>query len=308
MSNNEIVMIKGNDRWSDNMKIGVIGGGAIGLLISSYLSKQHEVTIYVRRRSQYEKINKSGVNLFDCNELLLNANLKVAFLEKNIKQDLLLVTVKQHHVNDVIDTIPPEIPTVFLQNGMGHVELLQKRYNSYVGIVEHGAYRKYDDTVLHLGKGKITIISVTGSNNIVEYLVSELHHNLFPFYKKENWELSLKEKLIVNAVINPLTALFDVPNEAIIVNSKIKRLAKQLHSEAAKTLNLDENYYWTKVKQVAKNTGKNTSSMRSDIKYGRKTELDAITGYILKQSKGSLPYHQFIYDAILAIEERNKNG
>jgi len=290
------------------MKIGVIGGGAIGLLISSYLSKQHDVTVYVKRQSQFEDINNNGINLFGCNELLLNANLNVAFLEKNVKQDLWFVSVKQHHLQDVIDDIPTQVPVVFLQNGMSHLKLLQKRIHSYVGIVEHGAFKKYDNTVLHLGKGKITIISVTGSDQTVENIVSQIHHVSFPFYKSENWEFLLKEKLIVNAVINPLTALFDVKNEEIVINNYINIIAKQLHLEVAKTLKLDEKFYWDKVIEIAKNTGKNTSSMRQDIKYKRKTEIDAITGYIIEQSHHSLPYNQFVYDAIRAIEERNKNG
>lgn len=308
MNNNEIDMIKGNGKWSDNMKIGIIGGGAIGLLLSSYLSKQHDVTLYVRRQSQFEDINNNGINLFDSNELLLNANINVAFLEKNVKQDLWFVSVKQHHLRNVIDYIPTQTPAIFLQNGMGHLKVLQKRIHSYVGIVEHGAFKKYDDTVLHLGRGKITIISVTGDDQIVENVVSRLHHKLFPFYKRENWELLLKEKLIVNAVINPLTALFDVKNEEIVANNYINNIAKKLHFEVANTLKLDENFYWEKVIEIAKNTGQNTSSMRSDIKYKRKTEIDAITGYIIEQSHHPLPYNQFVYDAIRAIEEGNKNG
>ena len=34
------------------MNIGVIGGGAIGLLVSSYLSTFHDVTVYVYRETQ----------------------------------------------------------------------------------------------------------------------------------------------------------------------------------------------------------------------------------------------------------------
>jgi 2-dehydropantoate 2-reductase len=34
------------------MEIGIIGSGAVGLLSAAYLSKNHDVTLYTRRKEQ----------------------------------------------------------------------------------------------------------------------------------------------------------------------------------------------------------------------------------------------------------------
>ena len=44
------------------MRIGIIGGGAIGLLFANYLSEKHDVTIYTRTQEQAELLNRDGLN------------------------------------------------------------------------------------------------------------------------------------------------------------------------------------------------------------------------------------------------------
>ena len=40
------------------MKIGVIGGGAIGLLFSYYLSEHHSISLYVHSKEQFDSMNE----------------------------------------------------------------------------------------------------------------------------------------------------------------------------------------------------------------------------------------------------------
>ncbi|MGL6104251.1 MAG: 2-dehydropantoate 2-reductase N-terminal domain-containing protein, partial [Exiguobacterium acetylicum] len=37
------------------MNVGIIGAGAIGLLLASYLSEEHAVTLYVRQEQDEER-------------------------------------------------------------------------------------------------------------------------------------------------------------------------------------------------------------------------------------------------------------
>ena len=45
------------------MKIGIIGGGSIGLLFAFYLSKQYPVCLYVRTKEQLDVIKSDGLCL-----------------------------------------------------------------------------------------------------------------------------------------------------------------------------------------------------------------------------------------------------
>ncbi|HLQ71767.1 MAG TPA: ketopantoate reductase C-terminal domain-containing protein, partial [Bacillota bacterium] len=148
----------------------------------------------------------------------------------------------------------------------------------------------------------IKVASYSGNSETLFNLVHEMDEPSFPFHLYEEWEPLLKEKLIINTVINPLTALFRIKNGYILKVPHIERLAYLLCKEAAFVLNLDFQKAWGKVRAVVDNTGENISSMLSDVNKRRETEIDAITGYILRNSKETIPNTAFIYDAIKAIE------
>src|SRR5690625_3645982 len=260
------------------MNIGVIGGGAIGLLVSCYLHKHHKVTIYVKREEQISTILESSVELYEQQDLYSKHSIKAEHISNLQLQDVIIICVKQHQLKDIIDLLPENQKVIFLQNGMGHVPFMKTWPHSYIGVVEHAAARKNDYQVAHLGKGKITLASVPGDDVTCKQFVRKLHQAMFPFYFGHDWEFLLKEKLIVNAVINPLTALFDVPNHAVLTNTHINDLAFHLCRETATVLTLDVQTYWEKIMTIAKNTGENMSSMRADINYKSKSEIEEITG------------------------------
>lgn len=287
------------------MNIGIIGGGATGLLISYYLSKLHDVTLYVRRNEQKLLIKKYGI--YKENDKYTSF-INVKQITELEDEQLLILCVKSVHLKAVIETIKKKkirTPLLFLQNGMGHVNYFQLLNNDiYVGVIEHGVVRKNDYTFCHLGYGKIKLSSISNRTDAID-LAKRLSSDDFPFERVDNWQLLLKEKLIINAVINPLTALFDVKNRCIVDNSYIRKLAFQLCKEASSVLKLDLDVSWERVKTIAQNTGENTSSMRSDILNKRQTEIESILGYILFEATEDIPLVKIMSESIHALEERN---
>lgn len=292
------------------MRIGIIGAGALGLLCSSYLSKNHTVTLYVRRQAQRCSINNEQISLSIHGEKeFITTNVATKLISNITHENCIIIAVKQTEIQEVmqqLNEINQKTPLIFLQNGMGHLKALQATHHpAYIGIVQHGAVKESDVSVNHLGLGDIKLASVSGTKAEVSSIQSNLNTSDFPFKLEDDWEQVLKGKLIINAVINPLTALFDVKNREIIDNQYIRNIAKNLCVEASKVLELDSDKAWKSVEEVARNTGENTSSMRADVKQGNKTEIEAISGYILKRSKQPVLYTEFIYDAILAIEQQS---
>lgn len=292
------------------MRIGIIGGGSLGLLVSAYLAAKHDVTLYVRRNAQLKKIQASGISVNNEDGRVINRYVSAELINKLTKHDLIFITVKQPQIDHVINhlkSIDGKVQFVFLQNGMGHIDKISSLTSPvYLGVVEHGANRISDNEVNHLGFGSIKLASLTNDKAVMN-LYHLLHDEQFPFEISESWESLLKAKLLINAVINPLTALYNVPNGAIVSNPKIIKLAKGLTAEAAVVLQFDFATAWENVQRVARNTEKNTSSMRADILHKRQTEIEAISGYLLKgRKRDELPYTSFVYDAILALEERGE--
>src|SRR5699024_4605403 len=118
-----------------------------------------------------------------------------------------------------IDKLSYPSQLLFLQIGMEHFETIQTfSLSVYICVGCHGAHRTSDNEVSHLGDGVIKIASITGNSEELHSLTILLHQKAFPISPHSDWENLLKEKLIINAVINPITALFDVPNGRILMN------------------------------------------------------------------------------------------
>ncbi|MBS0542364.1 MAG: 2-dehydropantoate 2-reductase [Proteobacteria bacterium] len=116
-------------------------------------------------------------------------------------------------------------------------------------------------------------------------------------------------KLLVNLAINPLAALFRVPNGALCdppyrvhLDALVREAWPVLH---AKGLPLDEDGAHARVVAVARATGANRASMLQDVLAGRRTEIDAITGVFLDMAArhgAEAPTHHAVFTLVKQIE------
>ncbi|PKR86956.1 2-dehydropantoate 2-reductase [Heyndrickxia camelliae] len=293
------------------MKIAIIGAGSIGLLFAGYLGKKHAVTIIPRREEQCAQLEKEGISIVmegnKCFKTIVKSNIGYESLNE---QDLVIVAVKQYHlpnIKPILVDLKHTIPLLFLQNGMGHIEIL-KDLNSktiLVGTVEHGALKVNDYTVKHNGIGQTNIAMYKGESSIIDSLVS---YNIasFPFCQQYNWEKMLVKKLMINAIINPLTAVLKIKNGQLITNSFYLSLLKEYFLELFSVFSfMDKQLVFEEILKICRNTSENKSSMLNDILHNRKTEIDAILGYILERAKSQkiqLPITKILFQMVKGME------
>lgn len=295
------------------MNIGIIGAGSIGLLLASHLIPQHAVTLYVRRNKQKDILNEKGLGLFSNGKLKSIKEVKSRHISSlgKVNEECYFVCVKQTQLIQVLPYLQHINATssiVFLPNGMGHLPLISDLTNPiFVGIVEHGAKRISENEVNHLGAGLIKLAAYTGEEEKLQIIINELHQKHFPIEPKESYKEMLQDKLIINAIINPLTALFQVKNGSIVENNSIRIIAENICREISNVLQIPYQSAWESIQKTALATRENTSSMYVDIVKGKKTEIDAILGYIVEQAKEAIPYTTFMYQAIKALEEKEMN-
>ncbi|WP_042356348.1 2-dehydropantoate 2-reductase [Bacillus rubiinfantis] len=273
------------------MKVGIIGAGSIGLLFAAYLSRKFAVTIYTRSEQQALQINQAGILLK--NDYGINKEMVHACQAEMWRgsEDITIVAVKQYQLNPII-TVIKQLPVkpinlLFLQNGMGHLNELSsiQGHNVYVGSVEHGALRETAYLVSHNGAGVTNVAVYQGNAGPLREFVSAAADD-FPFkYHVDYYEMLVK-KLIVNSVINPLTAILAVKNGDLIHNHYYYAAAKSLFSEVAAILKLkNEAEYFRQVTDICLATAENHSSMLKDLQANRRTEIDAIVGYLLTEAR-----------------------
>ncbi|OIK15184.1 2-dehydropantoate 2-reductase [Bacillus sp. MUM 13] len=269
------------------MKIGIIGGGAVGLLFAAYLNDDHEITIYTRTQEQAELINREGLLLVSQNRHTVKKVSASRMSEQVKREEMLIVAVKQYQLTDILSSIGDiGIPLLFLQNGYAHIELLKKLSSDsiFVGAVEHGAFKQSGNSVEHTGMGKTRIAAFSGDLALLPF--SYHKNNDFPFVWEEDYREMLIEKLAANCVINPLTGILGVKNGALIENPHYYQVFEALFHEISHVLELKEpQSHFERITQICRNTSENTSSMLSDLENGRSTEIDSILGYAVAEAK-----------------------
>lgn len=276
------------------MRIGIIGGGSLGLLFAYYLNKTASVTVYTRTLEQAEVINREGICLKKKENIWNTFVSAVPFDSWQGLEDITIVTVKQYQLTHVLDKISNQPKSygrlLFLQNGMGHIKSLKNMTNQeiYIGSVEHGAYRDSANVVHHNGEGVTRCAVLNGDPSFLEQFVS-VSPSSFPFIIEPDYYEMLIKKLIVNAVINPLTAVLRVQNGELIDNPHYYKILNDIFSEITAILQLkNRDQIFSHVMNVCEKTAQNRSSMLKDIEHHRETEVDAILGYLLEEadSKG----------------------
>ncbi|WP_221564083.1 2-dehydropantoate 2-reductase [Alkalihalobacillus sp. TS-13] len=294
------------------MKIGVIGGGSIGLLFTSYLAKSaHAVTLFVRREAQQQAIHTMGLTL-KAGSSAYTSQPKVCLLSETDRSDIdvLIVAVKSYDVEQIMPEIIEKFRNtrsiLFVQNGMQHLRFLPhlKMHSIYMGVVEHGAMKESDHLINHTGVGRTKIAPYLDGHSGINW--EKLSKENFPFFYQNDWYAMVSEKLHINAVINPLTAILRIPNGALLTNTHWLELMEQLSKEACKVLNIKYHEAWKDLVAVCENTSLNKSSMLRDIENKRRTEIEAINGFILNSAEGKnieVPNNRFVYQIIKGMEE-----
>ncbi|ERN53246.1 2-dehydropantoate 2-reductase [Alkalihalophilus marmarensis] len=297
------------------MKVHLVGGGAIGLLCSYYLARAGKnISLLTRTAEQAEAIKEKGITVIH-KEKEQSVSLHAMPLDEwgNQSSDCLILAVKSHQITSVLEIIRNNRINfdhiLFLSNGMGHIPViyeLQTDSKAAVGVVEHGAVRKSLTSVNHTGAGRIRWSPINFSKKELDPLWENTSSIGFPVKAETDWIDMLQTKLIINVCINPLTAILKVKNGVLLENSYYKDLVRPLFNEAMRILNRnDYDEMWSLLAQVCEKTASNQSSMLTDLLKGIPTEIDSITGYLIKEARKNNvphPYITFVHHAVKGLE------
>ncbi|KAK0620598.1 2-dehydropantoate 2-reductase [Immersiella caudata] len=201
---------------------------------------------------------------------------------------------------------------LFLQNGMGAVDEVRKslfptekdKPTFLSGICSAGVYSTKPFTIVHAGTGTLLVGPADDSAALRSATQPELANEMLQRLSEASVletaivsanaikEAQLK-KLVVNAVINPLTAILRCQNGKLLDRPAVFAAATLVIEETSTILRAMMPHLKTALSDqtllelfvsVAEKTGKNTSSMLQDAKAGRRTEIDYINGYFYSEA------------------------
>ncbi|MDN7241347.1 2-dehydropantoate 2-reductase [Planococcus sp. N028] len=284
------------------MKFVIIGAGAVGLLTACLLKKAgNEVQLITRRQEQAELINEQGVLYGETQYMIAattdwNSIPTEAYTIVAVKYDGLKNVFPRFHHQAIAN------PIIFLQNGMLHIEAIAKlpQTNIAAGSVEHGVVKLHDNEIRHTGHGVYKFALLKGDESVFKPLLS------LPGIRTE-WHTDadqlLFRKVLLNTLINPLTALTGLKNGELLTNPYAFGLMKNLYSELSEAFpGMATLLPFEEVKALCESTANNTSSMLADRLAGRAMELDTIILYTLNRAPIELPLLRSFYHLLKSTE------
>jgi len=123
-------------------------------------------------------------------------------------------------------------------------------------------------------------------------------------------------KLIVNSVVNPLTALFRVKNGALLdprFSGLIRLIVEESVGIANRAVGVADDMEQTvsEVLAAINGTSNNVSSMLSDVLKGKATEISALNGFIVERAQQlgmSAPVNSLLVEAVNALHPRDPSS
>jgi 2-dehydropantoate 2-reductase len=288
------------------MTIEIIGCGAMGMLFGARLALSgSKVRMWARTSAQAELLNKEGINYTD---LLSNTRvipitcISGSSTRSTDDTEWILLGVKQTAIDESMISLlnhiaTPHTPVICIQNGIGHMEKLRTMLPGIPfirAVSTEGALRTGQNSVSYTGKGSIWIEEWSDNwkrssrpfdarNEVISRLQSANMDAQF----SDDMDAMVLRKLLVNSVINPLSAIYGFKNGQLPVEPLSLQLMKALFAETQGILEaayggiLGENL-WEYVLKVCDDTANNESSMLSDVRAHRQTEVKWINGGVLE--------------------------
>ncbi|MBY6187032.1 2-dehydropantoate 2-reductase [Marinobacter hydrocarbonoclasticus] len=293
------------------MSVGILGAGALGQLMAHALQEQgHNVTLLRRpghadARHSHRLTPLSGPDR--CHPISHRASDQPQALST-----VLVLTKAQDcltALEPLLNWLPADVPIVLLHNGMGPQQAAVERWPGHTwwaGSLTDGALAHSSTHVRHTGQG-IRKAGPLSDPPTDAALPAPLADAGFEF--DNAIVTALWQKLTVNLLINPLTARDRVCNGSLL-NEAYRDELRALSEEVAlvgRALGQPErgSHILDRALTVAQATAQNRSSMLQDVEAGRPTELDAITGYLIRQADElglPCPHHRRLYRQLASAQ------
>ncbi|MFT7052663.1 MAG: 2-dehydropantoate 2-reductase [Psychromonas sp.] len=299
------IIILGENMWQ------IIGAGAIGCLWAANLLRIGEQVQLITRRP-------CAVNTLQYQDLLQQRFTYPVSTSTSLCNSSapILVCVKATQVIQAITThlasIAPQQPIILMHNGMGCAEQVAKLLPDNPIICATTANASLLHSPLNIeqtGKGVTYLGAYNSKGKLFQSLLVPLNSALANTCWCEDVNEKLWLKLIINMVINPLTAIHQVKNGQLKSPSFQTQITKVINESLAvaeaEGVSFNKEEMVAIIHQVITLTAENFSSMNRDIFYKRHTENEFIAGYLLKSGAFKqihTPTIMRLYQQIKALE------
>lgn len=266
------------------MQIIVLGAGAIGSLYGAKLAAENDVTL-IGRAEHVAAINANGLRIEGLESQLVRVRAATA-IETLGPNALVLLTTKVPDSPAAAASLAPlvrEDTTILsLQNGLGTEEIVREALGGrgvvLRGFTQFGGVFKEPGVIEFLARGYTVIEQHERSAEIAcVFTAANLDCRVSPDIRRDVWY-----KLIVNCVVNPITAMMGcevggIANPQLL---PLKRLVIDECVAVAATQGVTFETDFVREIDDFFRPSHNLASMLQDLRRGRPTEIDYMNGAV----------------------------
>jgi 2-dehydropantoate 2-reductase len=293
----------------------LVGTGALATLFAARLSEAgHDVHMLGTWKEGLDALQQYGARMVDANgnERAYKVHATSDPREvSGVENALVLVKSWQTEraARQLKESLAADGLAVTLQNGLGNREMLIRDLGSArvaLGVTTTGATLLAAGLVQAGGDGVISI----ERNQALASLEAALRSSNFDLHMVDDARSLIWGKLVINAAINPLTALLRVPNGELLTHPHAYKVMAALAREtaevaAAEHIPLPFSNPVRAAEEVVRQTARNHSSMFQDVSRGAPTEIDAICGAVTRRAEVhgiSTPYNRACWQMVGALQ------
>lgn len=303
------------------MNIVIIGAGAMGLLYGGYLSRENQVTLVCTNQPKADKINQEGLIIHEKGGSSQTYHPQATHGSQGLTPpDYVILFVKAGASKKALDEnkhlFGENTTLLTLQNGSGHEELLSdyvQEKNLAIGISQDGSLLMAANEIRHTGSAMTYFGKPSGDTETMANLEATCNACGFQTEKSSEIKFFIWEKLMINASSSVMTGLLQIQQGYCYTDPYawgfIQALVKEMVEVAcADGIALD---YPTQIARLEKHLTTNPEGVPSiciDLKEGRLTEVDTISGSVTRAGKRlsiPTPTHDMIVNLVHALEGRH---
>lgn len=311
-------------KWRITMKIAVLGAGAMGSIYGGHLSMNNDVYMIDKKEDLVEKISADGLKLYE-NDKDVVYHPKALLSSEGIGEvDLVIIFVKALYSRAALmenkAIIGDNTYVLTLQNGAGHEDIIEEfvpKERIIIGTTEDNGAILDNGYVRRGGKGKTNIgMLVEDKNNMLEKVKVCLDGCGFDTHIYDNIQQLIWDKLFTNVSLSALTGVLQVPigfiaEDEYAWNMTVTLIKEAMQVAKAMGLEFDEDEMIERVRNTSINSPEGRTSIYADLKAGRLTEVNTISGAVVKAGDRlgiPVPSHKMIVNMVHAMENKSKNN
>lgn len=305
------------------MRVLIAGPGAIGCMFAARLAEAGcDVLILDHDSARSRRLDASGLRI-DRPDGAHVCRLPVACIHDALPPGApplaVLLAVKAYDTETagraIASRLALDTPLVSVQNGIGNDQVLTEGCGFrrvICAVTACGATRLGEGCIREAGVGPTRFACATGA--VMPSAAGELGRALaaagLPVAFADDVRALVWSKAVINAAINPVTALWGVTNGECVEREDARCALRAAAYEAqtvATALGIDLPYVdaAAEAEAVCRGTRENLSSMLQDVRAGRRTEVRQINGKIVEAGRRlgvRTPVNDDLLERVLALK------